>query len=353
MKEESKRENSFDFLKIIAATLILFHHYQQVTETKFQNMNFYNGDFNFAILVEFFFILSGYLVYKYINKNSLFKSFILKKAMRLLPLVAISAITFEILFHFYQLIYHQPWYDGKISVWGTIITSLGVQDGWVFENPNINNPVWYVSVLMLCYIIFYLLTYIGKRCKIPCYYLYILMIFIGLGIKNYSIELPFFNSTSSRGYYSFFTGVMLCVLMKGRTFNFKTAIKSLIILIVTILLMIFRPEYMEDNIDYILTFIFFPTLIIFFKTPLFNYLFKFKIWRFLGRVSYNVYIWHIPLLMLMYILIGIFSLNVDFKLPITMITFTLITWLFGILSYYFIEEPIENICKKHYGKLDT
>ena len=51
----------FDILKIVSATLIVFHHYQQVFKVRFNGINFYDGAFNFGYLVELFFIISGIL----------------------------------------------------------------------------------------------------------------------------------------------------------------------------------------------------------------------------------------------------------------------------------------------------
>ena len=55
------RINGFDYIKIVAASLIVLHHYQQVFNCNFTGINFYNGRFNFGYLVELFFIISGYL----------------------------------------------------------------------------------------------------------------------------------------------------------------------------------------------------------------------------------------------------------------------------------------------------
>ena len=51
----------FDIIKTLAATLIVFHHYQQVFKCEFSGINFYSGLFNFGYLVELFFMISGFL----------------------------------------------------------------------------------------------------------------------------------------------------------------------------------------------------------------------------------------------------------------------------------------------------
>lgn len=51
----------FDYAKIIAASFLVFHHYQQVFECHFSGINFYGGKIGFGLLVELFFTISGFL----------------------------------------------------------------------------------------------------------------------------------------------------------------------------------------------------------------------------------------------------------------------------------------------------
>ena len=85
------------------------------------------------MVVEFFFVLSGFMTYKYVQKQEEmedFKTFIKYKAIRLLPLVAISGIVYEVLLLLYNHICHMPWMLGNnLTVWGTIINTLGIQSG--------------------------------------------------------------------------------------------------------------------------------------------------------------------------------------------------------------------------------
>lgn len=51
----------FDYAKIIAASFLVFHHYQQVFGCQFSDINFYGGKIGFGLLVELFFTISGFL----------------------------------------------------------------------------------------------------------------------------------------------------------------------------------------------------------------------------------------------------------------------------------------------------
>lgn len=66
---ESKSRNIvLDTLKILATSFIVCHHYQQILEIKFSKFNFFYGKFYFGWFVELFFVLSGFFMYKYIEK---------------------------------------------------------------------------------------------------------------------------------------------------------------------------------------------------------------------------------------------------------------------------------------------
>lgn len=178
---------SLDVLRIPATIVILFHHYQMYTGARFKYINFWDGKFFFGYLVELFFVLSGYFMVEYIDrikKGLSFKHYMLKRIIRLLPMVAIGAIFYEIIVIVYNKIFLTSWSGVQLSVWSTIISALGMQIGGVFNDYNVNAPAWYVSVLMLCYIFFFLLTYISKKVNVSENILYAIMICVGGGYSN-------------------------------------------------------------------------------------------------------------------------------------------------------------------------
>lgn len=60
-----KRNTSLDVIKILATTIIVFHHYQYVTGIRFSAfINFHGGSVEWYRMVELFFIISGMLSYK-------------------------------------------------------------------------------------------------------------------------------------------------------------------------------------------------------------------------------------------------------------------------------------------------
>lgn len=365
-----KRQYSLDVLRIVATILIVLHHFQQITGAYFDGgINFYGGKFSYGIVVEFFFVLSGLLAHRYIEQipsGTAFPQFYLSKAKRLLPLVLISSVAYEGLMLLYNRVCQTSWPLGNdITVWGTILNALGLQAGWVFENPAVNNPTWYVSVLLLCYVVFYLLVYISKHKNIADTYLYAGMVFLGVGVYSHNLQLPFLNEYSSRGFYAFFFGLLLARALYGKALcgttpgdstlsdssaladrlNTKWFIYSLLFVLAVTYGLLNHYAYFHDGILYFMTFVYYPALIILFLSAPVTRLFRHRIWGTLGTITYDVYIWHLPLLLLMYIILELLPVSVNVRSVGTMLIFTAIAWGMGTLSYYLLEKPIQRVTK--------
>ena len=340
-----KRQYSIDVIKIAATLLIVFHHYQQITETFFEGgINFFNGRFYFGYIVELFFVISGYFTYRYAQKiqdGLTFPEFFTRRALRLLPLVAISGIAFELFSFAYQRLYQQPFWGISLSLWGTIINGLGIQEGWGLANPYINNPTWYISVLLLCYLLFYMLTYLGKRWQIPAVYLYITMIFLGMGTCTYGFNLPLLNWPAARGYYSFFFGIVFARQTEGQQTTRVQCLCCLSVILVMTYLIIYHHSIVSNGLQYLMTFFYYPALILLARSPLAQKCFCHSCIGTLGEISFNVYIWHTPLFILMYIVIHLFHLTINLHSYKAMFCYSALCFVAGIFSYYFLEKPLD------------
>ncbi len=334
------RDHSLDFLKIIATILIVFHHYQQITGVVWDNhINFYNGSFYWGYIVELFFVISGYVTFHYIAKiknGTCFKDFYFKKIRRLLPLVACSAILYEILLYTYQSLYHTDWFGIQINIFGIFIDSLGIQNGWGFSDPMVNYPTWYISVLLLCYIIFFIAIYISKKTNIPELYFYLFLILAGCGITTYELNLPFMTAQTARGYYAFFTGIVLAVILNKYRINYKMILASILSIVTILYMIVTHSEWIPQGLIYILTFILYPAIIIIFQSDPFKKLFVHKFWGIWGNISFNVYIWHNPMFLLMFIVLKLTSWNPDLSKISSMYFYCLIAEIVGLLFYFLL-----------------
>lgn len=348
--DKVKRNYSFDFLKILAATGIVFHHFQAITGARYDNfINFSGAWFNWGYLVELFFILSGYFMYHHITTIqeggvTLFEWW-KKRAVRLLPMCAVTVVAFEIILFIGNTVLQTKLWGMDVSVWGMITAAFGVQEGWVFRNPVINNSVWYISALMLCYIVFYIVTALSAKLKCNSMYFYVAIILFGIAGGVYGVDFPFWNWQICRGYYAFFFGLLLSAYINKYGIKVREIVVSFITLALFGALFILSPEYADDHTNYMMTFFVYPALIILFETKPIQKIFCHKVWGTISAISFEVYLWHLPCMLLMYFIMGLLSWKPEFSL-IFMFVFTLIMWAIATLMYFLLERPLTKLFTK-------
>lgn len=339
------REYSLDFLKVFATLLIILHHYQHMFMGEYTFIQYFGGRFYFGYLVEMFFLLSGYfschMINEIINGSGYFSGFILKRGVRLLPLMAIAAVVDQLL----QFV--GSGFDfSRLSLWGTFISSLGLQSIGIFEDPGINGPMWYISVLLLCYVLFYFVTWLSKKLLVSRFWLYAIMIFIGVTGISSDADFPFLNSYTSRGYAAFFSGLCLGLLFEKAGDQKKTVWYFLAVcfLIFFVLCYFCAGEIVDEDIQFILLFMVYPAILLLFKSPAALKLFSHRIWGIMGKISFDVYVWHLNIIRVFLILAALMP-TLPVYSRIGMLFFVLTCAVVGILSYYLIEKPISRCLK--------
>jgi len=337
---DTKRSNALDFVKIVATTIILFHHYQQDGQVRFSNhLNFfYNSRFDWGFIVELFFMISGFVMYHYcdgrLSKTS-FASFIGKRCQRLLPPMTIAAVAYFVLGYVYQQVFGKPFYfSNSVNIWGTIISALGLQEGWGLYGWNINNPTWYVSVLLLCYCWFYVITRIAQKYRFPLVYAYLIMLIISFS----GIQLPLFIDNAPRGYKCFFFGLLLAIFYHHFELNQLLSWLCFILMCIVVLFIVRGEMYTDVRMSY--TYLFCPSLILLSQTSFAKKVFSSKIWPRLSAISYHVYVWHNVLQLLLYIIDTPFWTTTR---PVFMYLFALLAWLLGAVSWWLFEGPVGNM----------
>lgn len=349
-----ERKRALDLLKIIATIFIVFHHYQLDTGSFFEHhLNFYGGRFGFHLMVELFFIISGWCMTSYIVKiyeqKIDFIDFYKKRFLRLFPMVTITAIAYEVLVWIYKS-YRSPESTGfdNLTLWGTITDSLLIQEGGSLPNPAVNNPTWYLAVLMICYIVFFIGVWLARRLRISYNYFFVGMIFLGLGIQSYNIGLPFLNGGVSRGYISFFWGLLLAQWVeKSKEINTIRTLVSLSVAVLLIGLTVLNWSFVEYGYQYLVIFFLFPSLIIFLSDKrIENVLQKFKIIELLSRSSFGTFVWHVNGEIMLLIINGKYPGVIELHSRKTMVIFTMIMLVVGVFSYYCIERPINSLISK-------
>ena len=259
--DNTQRNIGIDLLRVIATIFIVLHHYQQISGGLYEgNKFFYGGAINFGFAVEFFFMLSGYLS----SRGKSFKSFLLHKIIRLMQLLVISVVVYDVLLWIYVSVGGKFWgFPLQIDLLKTFITAIGASEWGIMYCNGINNPVWYISVLLLCYILDYALTSIAYKIKVRPEFLFVFVMLIGIAGKLNHVECFLFTTNICRGYVSYFWGKLICKFMRYKRF---IEMQSQLLFIESVsLLCVFAFYLLLCNYhggDYILLFIGYPLLII-------------------------------------------------------------------------------------------
>lgn len=347
--ENFYRNYALDALKVAATIIIIFHHYQQLTNSSFSaGINYYGGWFYFGMMVELFFLISGYLMHRYILKiqegTITLKDWYMKRSVRLLPMVSVSVAVTELVNYIHKLLCSGGFCQGEktVDVFGALITSLGIHSIGVFENPRINSPTWYISVLLLTYVAFFILTKLATHWKCSPFYLYIFAVLLSCGIRKNGVAVPFFTDHTTRGYICFFYGILLAEFVRKYGVSTKFAIMDLSVVTALLGLLLFKREFVIHGLWNLLSFVFFPGLILLTETDLSKRFFRHRFWGTWGQISFNAYLWHCPMITAMHSTAHFFGITPYYAQRKWMYLFCLLTMVAGTISFYCIEKPLNS-----------
>lgn len=319
------------------AICIAMHHFQQTLSIGMDVFDFYGGTINFALCVEMFFIISGFLSMVSIEsaRRTSFDSYMIQKAKRLYPITSLSVMVL--------LIFNLFFYFTGVNVAGglkldlyKILNSflLTFSGGSVRCGRGINNPLWYVCVLLICYILFWIIVHLEKKHGFKILYSAIIICTIGVGIYSYKFDLPFLNENISRGYSCFFLGVILFKIHETFDREKLYLISWFVFMISCLLGYIDYSSFFEYEWGS-MTFVLFPSLLFVFLSM--EKIFPEKISAALSGSSFEIYVWHPVFIHLVKLLIDHGFLNDPL---LTMIVYILSLVLFGLFMYIFMEKKI-------------
>ncbi len=341
-----KRYYSLDVLKFIAAVLIIFHHFQQSFNIQFSGINFFDGKIYLGYIVELFFMLSGLFMAmgaeRYANDD--FGKFFRKRALRLFPMVWITVTVHAVILIIYREVAGKELAETGLWKYLTSMT-LTFEGGFVkLGGRGFNNPIWYLCTLLVCYVLFWLVVHFSAKRKTNPLYMYVFMVLIGMGVNDYEISLPLFNPEVSRGVVPFFFGCVIWIIYS--VIKKKTAvIISLVAITIALLAGYTSYDTYYDNLQMILIFMIYPALILLFMTStVTDAIFNHKICGELGKISFEMYMWHVPVFSLLKLL----SLIINLQIPHTyagMCTVALAIIGLSTAMYYLVERPLSRKVK--------
>lgn len=333
---------NLDILKLVSAILIVFHHYQQLTNIRFNFINFYGGIIPFGFIVELFFMISGFLMAMTYKRDGKLFGKIGKRLLRLMPMASISVIVCLIIEFIYKVkmgntLLWDRWYS-----FAQIITSiLMIGNGWFVEySPLVNNPIWYLCILIVLTVLFVFINESVKSKKLNAV-LYIMIVCAGLVGFKLQMNIPFLYLSNCRGYASFFIGVLLFEEVYARFVPDTIVISSVLSLIVSfmIILAVGKAHW------YIFILMIFPAVVaLSIGLPQIKNK-HLEIW---GGISFEIYLWHVPLYCLMKLVLDINHIVVQHTY-LTMVGFLVITCGVAVVQYFVVEQSINRVIRGFKG----
>lgn len=161
-----KRFSNLDYIKILSSFGICIHHYFQCFSLELNEriLNYFISCLGY--LVELFFMISGFLCALTFKKNENTRNQYLRKWKKLYPQAFYSILYSSILMLISYFIFGKGIRGNSYSILGIITSFLLINQGGVIEfSPAINNPIWYLCVLLWLFLIFYFIEFLCIKFK--------------------------------------------------------------------------------------------------------------------------------------------------------------------------------------------
>ena len=304
--------------------------------------------------VEGFFIVAGFLLIYTFKPNISIKNFILKKYIRLSPVILFSMVLCFIGFLLGTM---------KFDWVSNILTVLLVNQFGIKIVCGQNPILWYTSVLFAGLLLYFcIIKYLPLKLRNILIFTLIISSYTILELLqhgSFANPLKNYHHVLNVGFLRALGGIGLgCII--GGIYNYylskidkikENIISKIFFSVSEILLLVFIFWWCLvihkglNNIYFVLSFSVLLLLFIIKRGYISQFLNK-NVWAFLGKFQYSIYVIH-------YVIIRIFGLalwnkNPDFVLshPILPIVIMILTILFaGVITYYMIELPCANFLK--------
>lgn len=354
--------NILDGLRGVAALTVVWFHIFEAFATSHLDQMINHG----YLAVDFFFVLSGFVVgYAYDDrwKKMTIKDFLKRRFIRLHPLVVIGAIIGAVMFYFQGCSF---WDVSQVSVTMLLVAMLmnaflipatpGFEIRGVTEMFPLNGPSWSLFFEYIGNILYALFIR-----KLPTKSLAVLVLLAGCGLATFAIWGPLgdlcagFSLTSEnitggslRLLFSFSAGLLLSRIFKPTHIKGAFWICSLTVIALLAVPRLGGTEnfWMNGLYDSICAIVFFPLLVYLGASGKTTDKVTTKICKFLGDISYPLYMVHYPFIYLYFAWVKNEELTFVESLPGALALF------FGciILAYLCLklyDEPVRRFLTKH------
>lgn len=329
---EQKRQNEITGLRGLSACVIAYiFHYTELFHTMPQAGIVQEAVMGFlarygVYMSEVFFMLSGFLLYHtYHDRIAEHKislgNFMIPKMKKIYPMMIVTAIVTWLLQKVGYGIYgsyllHADGGAIRNSFKALLVSVLGLQSGWISDNDvlAVNGPSWFISILFLCYAIYYLVTY-GIKKPWQQNVCYGGMAILGIVLMIHPLGLPLLYLTNGRGYFSFFAGVLLAqVVMRQREWMRQWGcLLAALIGVGALIVAEMEPSYRTAG--YVSALVWLPLIYLVTNQSVLRSVFGWKPFVWLGNLCMPIFLWNMATDLVIVLLNRLAELDLDFASP--------------------------------------
>lgn len=313
--------------------------------------------FHAGYLVDLFFVISGFVMaLSYRDRISRgkvqFVPYARRRLERFYPLMVVTLILTLILQlihqHFAGLFFmNDIIFENNVL---SFVLNLLCLQGTSLVTSSFNAPSWYLSTIFILYIVFYLVTYVaGKKHMENIAYAAMVLFGIAIGIKGF--PTVFLNS---RGVIGFFMGCLLyafCEYLQTleksrRNLWLWSAFAVLMILLGMGICSGHKYFAPYNQIIIVYELVIWPALVLLaiLAKPLREVL-KLKIFQFLGKISFSMYLIHFPVMIALETANVAFHLNLNYAAKKVLLLYIVFVFIATILCYYLVEKPLDHLVR--------
>ena len=339
--------------------IILLHFDKKYLPPIFDNF-FINHSY---VFVDFFFVLSGFVISLNYNSINDIKKFIKKRFIRLYPLYFYSNCLFFtyilfsrlILLRYFPSIFEDESFSYKIHV-EPFIDSVFLTNSTplIGDSPGSNGPSWSISAEIISYLTFAIITLFFRK-KIRLYLFSLIIIIAMIICLNYGVFFDIGNIGFLRGFVGFFMGFFVWKIYSKNYISKINNKLELLIPIFLILIMFILDALEGFKFQYIYGMLLVP---LFFSISIFMFIhsagliskiFETKLFQYLGKISFSIYLNHwIFLYVIVKPIYRILEVEQNFQNQVFVLIFTILSIIgYSHLTNKYIENKIGDYLKRN------
>ena len=300
---ESQKITAFDGLRGLGACAIAFFRHYDHFEPEVSPLKkvFPVAYTNGWLAVEMFFMLSGFVMMlgwhdRIREDETTFSGYLGKRLYRIYPLHFFSLILVVILESWYVRFVGIPFVYLEHNLYRFWLNVFCIQTGIIDNEFSCNGPAWFISVIMLMYVIFYLVVK-NTKSENRLYFWMTILAFYGVRLVVAAPGGPLLCKEVGRGLSCFFIGALLAVGYKKKIFErmrFLVWGSALIALISYIVIRVGQGERL-GNVHLLVILCISPAVILaaVYLAPV-RFVLNLKPFLLLGKISTGIYLMHFP-----------------------------------------------------------